>query len=95
MLLESTRKCGFLLQFANFAYICGFRLQLRIQQLLNFTIAIFDYFFVDLTNYSGFRKYCSGIRICAIFGAPLSGAVFKLFVCGIQNRNDDQRKVTL
>ena len=68
--------------------ICGFHLQLRFLQQLNLTIQMFYHLFVDSTNCSGFRKF-------VYFRSSLSGTMILVFVCGIQNSTEDQRKVAM
>ena len=49
--------------------------------------------FVDSATCSKFHKDCSKFRKLACFWRNLSGTVFYLFVCGIHNKEENQRKV--
>ena len=94
--------CGFRLQFAESTYnlriplsICGFHLQLRIPGKLKFTNHIYYCLFVDSTKGTGFRKFVAESAKLRVFGTLSFNTVFELFVCGIQNSKEDQRKVTM
>ena len=75
--------------------LCGFRLQLRIPQQFNITIHMSYYSFVDSINCSGFRKTAADPANLFVFGAILSGAMFSVFVCGLQNSKEDHGKVAM
>ena len=75
--------------------LCGFRSQLRIPQQLNVTINMSYYLFVDSKNCSGFRKTIADPANLSVFGAILSGAMFSVFVCGLQNSKEDHGKVAM
>ena len=105
--MDSANFCGFRFQFGDSAHnlrnpfsIYGLRLQF-VDCKPKFIKHIYYNLFMDSTNSPEFRKIgCSFHKFCCgfelpVFGAVLSNTVFNLFVRGIQNSKQDQRKVAV
>ena len=79
--------CGFHLLVADSAYSCGIRISsIELCKCLFLCLWILQIFLDSAITIADSAK-------SPIFGAILSGTVFKVFVCGIQNSEEDQREV--
>ena len=76
--------------------VCGFHLQKRIPRQLKFTktdILLFVHGFHKLVPDS--THFVADSEKLPVFGAILSNTMFYLFVRGIQNSREDQRKIAI
>ena len=77
--------CGFHLQCADSAHSCGFR---------NSSIQLYTCLIICLwipQTVLDSKNTVADFANLSVFGSVLSGTVFQVFVCGIQNSKEDQK----